>query len=201
MYLSNALPNIAVLILAAGASSRMGSPKQLLKWGTSTLLGHSIQTVLESQASSGVVVLGAHYKQVKQSIDQFPVTILNNTDWKQGLGKSIACGVLYIMKHLPETEGVLVVLADQPFVDTAHVNTLIESFKPNKKEIIATAYGEGKQGVPVLFDKMYFKMLVKLNDDGGAKRLLKPYNEHVHGVKPPSENLDIDDPEDYKRFS
>ncbi len=179
----------------------MGSPKQLLKWKSTTLIGHSIQTALNTPVKDIVVVLGAHYALVKKEVDQFPVEVVKNKDWDQGLGKSIACGVEYIMDARPHTSGILMMLADQPLIDAGYLNTMINTFDHDQDQIIATAYNHGKQGVPALFDTVYFEALSHLNDDKGAKYLLKKHQQHVRTLKPLLENIDIDDETDYERFT
>lgn len=190
--------NISIAIMAAGASSRMGSPKQLLKWGEYNLLGHTIRTALDSIASEVVIVLGAYNELIENEIKHHPVTIINNKNWNLGLGKSIACAAEYILKRKPKTQGLLVVLADQPLIDTDYLNELIHSFSPNQNEIIASIYDNNKKGVPVLFDKLYFEELSNLDDDSGAKKLLVIHESFVKTLKPPVKNVDLDSKEDYK---
>ena len=101
-------PNIITVVLAAGASSRMGTPKQLLRWGDSSLLKHTIQTVLKVQKQEVIVVLGANFEKIKKEISNCSVTILNNTSWELGLGKSIAFAVEYIQNTFKDVDGVLI---------------------------------------------------------------------------------------------
>ena len=189
--------NIAIVILAAGASTRMGSAKQLLSWGDSTLLEHTINTVLQLDSQEVIVVLGANFEIIKSKVSNHPVTVLKNTSWKIGLGKSIAVAVEYIQKLNYEIDGVMIVLADQPLIDSHFLGELCTAFSPNNNQIITTSYKNGKRGVPVIFDKHYFEELLLLNDDNGAKILLKKYAALVKSLKPQFENLDIDSKEDY----
>ena len=192
------MSKIAVFILAAGRSSRMGQPKQLLEWGKGTLLDHAIQTVLKLNAEELIVVLGANYDSIERSIKHFPVTILNNTEWDLGLGKSIACGANYILKSTKKFDGILITLADQPHIDHHFLKVLMDSFVAGKKHIVATSYEDGKQGVPVLFDAIYLEELTKLSDDKGAKSLLKAHQNCVKTLSPPTKNMDLDTQEDYR---
>ncbi|WP_303317973.1 nucleotidyltransferase family protein [Flavivirga abyssicola] len=189
--------NIPIVILAAGASKRMGTIKQLLSWGEHTLLGHAIQTALKTNTKDIYVVLGANYRTIKKEIDKFPVTIIKNDAWELGLGKSIACAVDHILQAESHVEGILICLADQPFVDTDFLNTLIQNFVPNKNKIVATSYKNGFSGVPVIFDKAYASELSKLIDDNGAKSLLRKYTALVDTFKLKLDNIDIDNKEDY----
>ena len=198
--MSNSSSNIAVVILAAGASKRMGTPKQLLKWGSTTLLEHTINTVLDLQTKEVVVVLGANYEVIESKINHHPITILKNEDWEVGLVKSLAFGVEYIKDSKHKFDACLVTLADQPFITSAFLNELIEAYQPKQNQIIATSYNDEKTGVPVIFDASYFEELIKLNDDSGAKHMLKKHKSFVKTFKPEIDNVDLDTKSDYKMF-
>lgn len=176
----------------------MGQPKQLLVWGKATLLEHVIQTVLKLNAEEVIMVLGANFDRIEKSVNHLPITVLNNTEWDLGLGKSISCGANYILKSTKKFDGILITLADQPHIDIHFLQVVMDSFVVGKKHIVATAYDDGKQGVPVLFDAIYLEALSKLSDDKGAKSLLKMHQNHVKTVLPPSKNMDLDTLEDYR---
>ncbi|MFD1613789.1 nucleotidyltransferase family protein [Gelatiniphilus marinus] len=190
--------NISVIILAAGASIRMGTPKQLLKWGNSTLLGNAIETALKLPVKEVAVVLGANYNVIKKHIEHHHITILNNEEWQKGLGKSLAFGVECMVASKQDIDGILVTLADQPLIDSQFLNKLIDAFNKKTHPIIATSYKNKKCGVPVIFDKIYFEELRTLSDDFGAKYILKKYNALVEILKPEIDNLDLDLKADYK---
>lgn len=194
------ISNIAVVILAAGASKRMGSPKQLLDWGGETLITHGIQTALKLNTKEIIVVLGANYKLVKETISHLPITILNNEYWEQGLGTSIACASSYLKNKIQITDGMLITLTDQPLISTEHLQHIISSFSTNKKQIVASSYQDRKYGVPALFDKFYFNQLSKLNDDFGARHILKENESFIKALIPPVKNVDLDFKEDYEKL-
>jgi len=190
-------PNIAILILAAGGSTRMGSSKQLLKWKQTTLIGHAIETAQQLGLSKTIVVLGANYDNIKSEIEHYQVKLLNNIHWESGLGSSIAFGVSSVLESPINLDGVLIILADQPLINSSYLRLLVENFEIGKQHIIASTYKNDKQGVPVLFDKFYFEELSQLNDNKGAKAILQKYTENVIGINAEGLVSDIDTLEDY----
>lgn len=189
--------NIAIVIFAAGASKRMGEPKQLLKWGNTTLINHTINTAVEVNSKEIILVLGAHFELIEKNIENSEVTILNNIYWENGLGKSIAYAIEYLKKSQLGVDGVLVILADQPFITSDFLKLMISKFEINRNQIIATSYGDDKLGVPALFDASHFEELSQLKDDFGAKLILKKYHSEVKCISPPKENIDLDTKLDY----
>jgi molybdenum cofactor cytidylyltransferase len=190
--------NIGLLIPAAGASKRMGSPKQLLKWGTSTLLGHTIETAQSLQCCEICVVLGANYDVIETEINQSSIKIIKNEQWESGLGRSIGFGVEHLIEAHPTMNGILIMLADQPLIDARYLNSMIEIFSPGEQQIIATQYDHDRQGVPALFDKNYFEELAKLSDDKGAKEIIEKYSNHVTMLTAHGKISDIDTAQDYE---
>ncbi|MFT4668915.1 MAG: molybdenum cofactor cytidylyltransferase [Flavobacteriaceae bacterium] len=192
--------NIVIIIPAAGASRRIGSPKQLLKWGDSTLISHAIDTAEELGQKEIVLVLGAYYDKIKAEIDNRSIQTLKNEDWENGLGSSIAAGVEYLVKSLDTCDAVLILLPDQPLIVPFYLKTMIDKFKVGENQIIATKYGSGKYGVPALFDKKYFEKLRGLTDDRGAQELIKQSAKFVTTVDINPLISDIDTEEDYKKI-
>jgi len=191
--------NIAILILAAGESKRMGTVKQLLKWKNTTLLGHTI-LVSEELNLKTFAVLGANYERIKNSINHYSIQILHNENWKNGLGSSIAFGINNILNIESNIDAVLILLADQPLIGSEYLNSMISKFEKRKNKIIVSSYKDGKKGVPALFDKIYFKELAQLSNDNGAKILIKKYTDNVVLLKAESLVLDIDTLEDYQNL-
>ncbi|UKM64438.2 nucleotidyltransferase family protein [Flavobacteriaceae bacterium GSB9] len=192
-------PNIAIVVLAAGASRRMEKVKQLLPWGDVTLVEHVIRTVLSVKANTSAVVLGANSDIVNPQLKEYPITIIKNERWKEGMSKSISKATLFFLDRKPRPDGIMFILADQPFVTSTYLSEMINSFTPNKKQILATRYKDGKKGVPVVFDKYYFKELADLKGDKGAKIVLEAHNVCVQILDAPFVNMDIDLKEDYEK--
>ncbi len=185
---------IGVIVLAAGASRRMGRPKQLLQWRHTTLLGHSIDEALQL-TKDVVVVLGANFEQIKKQIKNKPVGIVQNNAWQDGMGTSIALGVSELIRKKAYT-GILIMLADQPLLDAFFLKKIVGSFYERNVKIAATDYGHDK-GVPAIFHQSLFKELRKLNQDFGARKLMKGYRSEIVGVAANSKAADIDTQEDY----
>lgn len=188
-----------VIILAAGASKRMGQPKQLLPYKDSTLLIHTIKTALSSFCSPVVVVLGANIEQIKSEISDLPVQIADNKNWQEGMASSIRCGLEEILKINKSLKSVVILLCDQPFVDALQINKLVEASHITHKSIVISKY-EHAEGVPVLFTKEHFKELFHLKGKEGAKRLLKIHKDSVYKVPFPQGVVDIDTPDDYQKI-
>lgn len=184
--------NLGIIVLAAGASTRLGQPKQLLWLGDKTLLAQICETALSIENQRVVLVLGAHCEAIKPAIEQLPVEIVFNEKWSEGMGGSIACG----MAHLPKNTGaVLLLLCDQPFVTTAFLEKLLEKWRSAECLIVASAYG-GSFGPPAIFDQQLFPELAELHGQKGAKMLMEKYREQLELVDFPEGEKDVDAPED-----
>ena len=124
--------NIQHLLMAAGASNRMGKPKQLLPWGNETLVEHQIHVLLETNNNISVV-LGAYSDKISKIIKKFPIEIYKNKDWENGMGSSISYGLKMLLEKHPEVEAVLISLIDQPLIKSTHFKKMIGSFSTRKK--------------------------------------------------------------------
>ena len=185
------------MVLAAGASTRMGEPKQLLSWKSTTLLNHCLNEVMQANIHQTVVVLGAYHEKIQPTINQSNIQCLINKNWKEGMGNSIALAVHQLKNK--DIDGLLVVLTDQPFVNTNYLNTLIKEFTPNKEQIIATNYDDNV-GVPAIFDRQYFGTLSLLKEKQGAKKMIHQYTQNVIKITPNFNHQDINTPEVYRKL-
>ena len=147
--------SIAVIILAAGRSARLGSPKQLLSYRGKTLLQHTIDTALESQASPILVVLGSGKDAIKKELEQKQVFILENSSWESGMASSISCGITNLQELAPESKAVILMVCDQPFVNAKLLNNLITKHKDTRQSIVASSYAN-TLGTPALFHQSLF---------------------------------------------
>ena len=192
-------PNTAILILAAGASTRLGSPKQLVKIGDKYLLEKMVETALATAFRPVIVVLGAHFEKIKKSIAHLPVEMLENENWESGMGSTIACGMTHLLQKHPAVSGVILVLTDQPFVTPDILQKLPHEAK-RQNRLIAAAQYDGTLGPPAFFGKKLFAELRKLDGKSGAKKLLAQHRENLTVVDFPAGNFDLDTPEDVRKF-
>ena len=193
---------VSVLILAAGNASRMGKAKQLLPFKNTSLLEHAIHNALESKADNVFCVLGAHANVIINHVGKSKVDFIYNPDWKQGLSTSIISGINYVQSLESIPDAVLVMLADQPFVDSKYIDLMIATFFEKTNTIVASQYKYNK-GVPAIFPKEYYQTLLELKGDKGARSLLNNKKLNVVPVFSKSEKtlVDIDLSEDYDKLS
>ena len=191
--------SIAVIILAAGRSARLGSPKQLLSYRGKTLLQHTIDTALESQASPILVVLGSGKDAIKKELEQKQVFILENSSWESGMASSISCGITNLQELAPESKAVILMVCDQPFVNAKLLNNLITKHKDTRQSIVASSYAN-TLGTPALFHQSLFSELLVLEGESGAKSLIKKYSLQTGFVSFDQGRIDIDTRENYRNL-
>ena len=194
-------PSTALIILAAGSSTRMEKPKQLLMYGSRTFLRHAAEVAVASVCRPILIVLGAYASQLQGEIDDLPVRSVTNERWADGMGSSIQVGVraLKTYDRADNTEALVLMLCDQPYVITAVINDLVTAYHANDKGIIASEYG-GTLGVPALFGREYFAELATMSGAAGAKHLIAAHASDVIPVPFSKGISDIDTPEDYRQL-
>lgn len=185
----------AVLILAAGASSRLGRPKQRLLFQEQTLLDRIIKTADALQSGPVLVVVRANENWVLPS----NVMQVRNENAQEGMASSIHAGLKKLEEHFPAIETVIITVCDQPFITVALLQDLISQYQQTLLPIIACTYGDSI-GTPVLFHKTMFPDLLSLHGDKGARQLIKQHVQRVGLVNFPLGNIDVDTEEDYERL-
>jgi len=183
--------NVAAVILAAGASRRMGQPKQLLPFDGQSLLRRTTAAALTAGCDPVVVALGALRNRLRDELSGLPAIVLDNPDWEQGHGTSMRCGLTAI----GTADAVMFLVCDQPFLDAEHLKCLIDAWRESGLPMAASAYA-GAIGVPALFDASCFADLRQLPPESGAKVLLLRHRERVTTVSFPGGAFDVDTPED-----
>jgi molybdenum cofactor cytidylyltransferase len=192
-------PAPAIVLLAAGGSSRMGRPKQLLPFGAGTLLRHAAETALATGFSPVLVVLGAEAEACAATLAGLDVSTIRHDDWARGLGTSIRAGVEGLENIAPAASAVLVLLHDQPAVSARALRNLARLWSPPGITIAASFYG-GSLGVPAVFDRRHFAELKALDPAAGAKGIIARHGPAVARLELPEALADIDAPADYDRL-
>ncbi len=191
--------NVAIIILAAGASTRMGTPKQLLPYLGCSLLRHTIESAIASVCKSVVVVLGANAQKIGSEVNQPFVQVVENPDWNLGMGSSIRSGILSLATCSETIDAAVIIVCDQPFLSPEIINHLVAAYHSTGKPIVACQYA-GTLGVPALFNHIFFSELAALKETVGAKHLIKKHFNEVFCIPFPLGAIDIDTPKDYQQL-
>ena len=188
--------NTAIILLAAGNSSRMGRPKQLLDYRGKTLVQHMADIALGTAASLVIVVTGSYSDEVIASLEGRNVVVAFNSQWEEGMASGIVLGLQKALADSPSIDNVILAVCDQPFVTSDFLSKLLFLKNKSKKTVVSSGY-VNTVGTPVLFDKKHFTALLGLKGIEGAKKLLKLLNDDM--VTLPLENgeVDIDTEADY----
>jgi molybdenum cofactor cytidylyltransferase len=180
------------IVLAAGASTRFGSPKQLVRVNGRPLLHAVVSRAVEVAGHSVTVVLGANAAELAPLLKHTPASVIVNRDWSEGMGSSIRTGVA----RLPGScGGVMLLLADQAAVTTEDLRRLISAWRRQPEYIVAAQY-RGTTGAPAIFPRTSFVDLTGLRGDSGARSVFMRNPDRVVRVPMDSAALDIDTPED-----
>lgn len=184
------------VILAAGESARMGTPKQLLPLDGQPLLIRAIDAALASAAWPVVVVLGAHAEKIRPVLARRPILVTENPAWTEGMASSLRAGVTTLRQFSRQLDAALVALCDQPAFSADVIAQLVAAQRTTGRSIVAARYG-GRQGAPALFLGEHFETLTHLTGEEGARVLLNGDASRVAAVELPALALDLDTPADY----
>ena len=187
---------ISAILLAAGESKRMGQPKLLLPFGNHTILEQTVDNLLNSRLDEVIVVVGHKSHEITKRLTNWPVKVVLNPGYHEGMGSSIAKGLNLVDDSC---RAVMIVLADQPFIGSKTINLLIEAFVNKDKGIVIPVY-RGRRGHPVIFATKYRKRLQDLVDDVGGRQIIEEHEDDTFEVVIDSEsiNIDIDTMNDYR---
>ncbi len=186
---------IVGLVMAAGESTRFGSPKQLLPFGDTTLLGHVVRNVAASRLDRVIVVLGRSADELKDAVDFGRAAVVDNRAYRSGCASSLLAG----LDNAGQCDALMLVLGDQPGVGTAVIDDVCNDWREHQPWVAVTSY-RGELGHPFVFARSAFEDLRGLHGDKAIWKLIEAYPERVRRVEmdielPP----DIDTPEDYQR--
>jgi molybdenum cofactor cytidylyltransferase len=188
------------VILAAGASTRMGTPKQLLELDGRPLVVRAVAAALASPAWPVVVVLGAHAEKIRPVLARLPVLIADSPAWAEGMAASIRAGVTTLRQFSRALDGALIALCDQPAFSPEVIAHLVAAQRTSGRSIAAAHY-HGRNGAPALFLREHFETLTHLTGEEGARTLLNGDPARVASVALPELAVDLDTPEDVARAS
>jgi molybdenum cofactor cytidylyltransferase len=187
--------NVAAIILAAGRSTRMGGPNKLLaELDGKKLVRIAAEQALASKASDVVVVTGHQADLVEKALEGLKVRFVRNPDFAGGLASSVKAGIAAVSEH---ADGAVICLGDMPLIDAHLIDRLIETFAPDRGNLIVVPAADGRRGNPVLWSRRFFKELMTLDGDIGARHLIAKHAEAVAEVPVEGKSafLDIDTPQ------
>ena len=191
--------NVGAVILAAGSSSRMGSPKQTLQFKGISLLRRAALAALGAGCSPVVAVIGAHAELCRRELDQLDVREAFNPDWQTGMASSIRAGIEDLVSMEPDITAAVLLLCDQPHVTSDVISSLIVAHQATRRPVIASAY-DRSFGVPALFRRLLFAELMQLEGMSGAKEIIKRHASEAHLLQFPEGEVDVDTPHDFSRL-
>lgn len=188
----------AIILLAAGSSSRLGRPKQLIEFQGNKLIQKAIEEAQKSKSDSLVVVLGWNPELIKSAFDSKQIPFVINENWEEGMASSMQTGLRFLMEK-EHPDQVILMLVDQPFVDADLLNSLILEKEKSGKGIVACSYSD-TLGVPAIFDRAYFEEILSLKGSEGAKKVILKNSDDVFPIDFPLGAVDLDTEEDLIRI-
>ena len=194
---------IAAVVLSAGESSRMGSPKALLPISGVPFIEEIVRALKGTKIDRIIVVLGHHAEEIQKRIAHLPVTFVVNRDYAKGQLSSLIVAIrsLAAEKTTEKIDGVLVHLVDHPFISPALVDHMIDRFYETKKLIVIPRYG-GRRGHPVIFSSRLFPELLSAPLEKGAKVVVHAHRDETLEIETDfaGVTIDIDTPEEYRQY-
>jgi molybdenum cofactor cytidylyltransferase len=190
---------VGAVILAAGSSSRMGSPKQTLRFRGESLLRRATLAALGAGCGPVVVVTGAHAELSRRELDGLDVREALNPRWETGMASSIRAGVEDLIRADPEPAAAVFLLCDQPHVTAGVISGLVVAHRATGRPVIASTYG-GSFGVPALFSRTLFAELTRLEGMSGAKEVIQRHASEACFLPFQGGEVDVDTPDDFSRL-
>lgn len=191
-----AMKSVAAIIVAAGSSSRLGQPKQMLPIDGEPMLQRAIRIAHEAGASPVFVVLGAHRELIQNRLDLANASIVINDGWREGLASSVRAGVRAAGQQAPEASGLLLMVCDQPRVTAEHLRRMIDAFASQPESTAIASVYAGTRGIPAIFPRSAASELCALQGDKGARGLLAQPRRSVFEITLEGGEVDIDRAED-----
>ncbi len=186
-------------MLAAGASTRLGKPKQLLQFQGKSLLRHTVEEAINANPVEVIVILGQNAELIASEVDSEKAHIIENKNWKEGMSSAIRLGLYTLLAMQPSVETAILMVCDQPFISNAVLNELMTTYQQSKKPIIVCNYGDAI-GPPALFHRSLFNELMQLKGDMGARSIIRQHKDEMANIQFPKGSVDIDKQEDYEKL-
>jgi len=190
---------VGIIVLAAGSSTKLGSPKQLVQYEGKSLIRRSVDLALAVESEHIIVVLGSNASAIADEITDLPVEIEVNHNWYVGISSSLRVGIAKLLELDAAIDAALIMLSDQPFITVKTINLLLDAYRSSGMPIAAAEY-DGILGVPALFDRAIFEELMLLEGDAGARVIIRRDPNRVAAVSTPEAAFDIDTPDDRERL-
>lgn len=191
--------NVAIIILAAGKSSRMGVPKQAIEINGKSFIENTVDVALSLNCEQVTVVVGANKESFVGKLEGLPITIIDNPNWEKGMGSSIKMGLIGSYMVNKNLTGALVLTTDMPYVDKSLLSIMLSQSNSQQHDIVACKYG-CTGGVPAFFSSKIFNDILDLSDKEGAKRLILDNKERTYWVDFPQGKIDLDTPQDVQKY-
>jgi len=192
-------PQVGMIVLAAGGSTKLGNPKQLVQFQGKSLIRRSVEIALAVDAASVIVVLGSNAPAIATEINDLPMEIVVNDDWAVGISSSLKTGLAKLLDLHPSIDAALIMLSDQPFIAEKTIRSLVDTYCSSDRLIVAGEY-RGVLGVPALFDRSIFSEMMTLEGDAGARVVIRRDPKRVATVSAPEAAFDVDTPSDHDRL-
>jgi len=190
-------PQVAAIVLAAGGSTRMGQPKQLLPVGGQPMVRRVTAAACATELAQVVVIVGAQADAVRQALIGLAVDVVVNESWAEGMSTSVQAGLSALASSI---QAALIILADQPGLTPELLNTIVARYRATRAAIVAPFY-QGRRGNPVLFDRSLFGELMATRGDQGGRMLVLRHERALERVEvdDPAILLDVDTRQDYEK--
>ncbi len=192
--------NMGAVILAAGSSSRLGHPKQLVKNKGKSLLQHTIDCIDKFEFNPSIVVLGANRNEILADINRHSSSVFINSDWSEGIASSIRFGLKKSLELNPSMKQILYLLSDQPYISSDVIQNIIDRHSTGSQIITASTYNNNI-GVPAIFDESLFPKLLTLKGDTGAKKIMMQHRNNVQTFPFDDGAFDVDTEDDVEKLS
>lgn len=180
--------DLGAILLAAGASRRLGRPKQLIHIDGMPLVARQARILLELNPTILVVVTGHERKAVEGALDGLPLDLVHNPQWSGGMGRSLACGIAAMPERV---RGAMVLLCDQWKIGANDLSALVRGWQDDKTCAVVSAW-EGTTGPPAILPRSLFEKLSRLKGDRGASSILKHWSGRTLAIETATAAFDLD---------